>query len=286
MSIWDAAEAGDLAEVQRLVGQELGLLNAKDPYKWTPLMRAADEGHVDVVRWLVDQGANVNESSPYRSTALGLASCEGHTPVVQLLLERGADPAIANNGRTPVMEASARGQMEAFRCLLDHPSAAATINHRDRCGMTALWLACGFSHGRLLKLLLERGADPTIATNSGSTPMARAKLSDFPACVEALEVRMLASSVPSSRLLTGITDLRRGVLSLSLAWRAGGGAGLPALEGQAGGRPAGQRRGSGAEGAGGLGSEEDEGAAGLRVAPSEGGPVPGADGHDAVRYGG
>jgi hypothetical protein len=44
MAIWGAAKAGDLAEVQRLVGQDPRLLNAKDPMRATPLMRAAREG--------------------------------------------------------------------------------------------------------------------------------------------------------------------------------------------------------------------------------------------------
>jgi hypothetical protein len=46
MSIWDAAEAGDLAEVERLVGQDPDLLNAREGYfDRTPLMWASREGH-------------------------------------------------------------------------------------------------------------------------------------------------------------------------------------------------------------------------------------------------
>jgi hypothetical protein len=58
-------------------------------------------------------------------------------------------------------------------------------------------------------------------------------------------------------------------------WLAGGGAGLPALEGPAGGRPAGERRGGGREGARGGGYG---GGSGLRGAWAQEGPVPGADG--------
>jgi hypothetical protein len=43
MTIWRAARAGDRAEVQRLVGQDPGLLNAKDDLGWTPLMSASDK---------------------------------------------------------------------------------------------------------------------------------------------------------------------------------------------------------------------------------------------------
>jgi hypothetical protein len=52
VTIWGAAEAGDLAEVQRLVGQDPRWLNATNYYHtWPPLMYASKQGHVDVVRF-------------------------------------------------------------------------------------------------------------------------------------------------------------------------------------------------------------------------------------------
>jgi ankyrin repeat protein len=59
--IWEAAGAGDLAEVQRLVGQDPGLLHSGDANGRTPLMHASREGHVKLVQWLLDQGAAINE---------------------------------------------------------------------------------------------------------------------------------------------------------------------------------------------------------------------------------
>jgi ankyrin repeat protein len=96
MSIWDAVKSGDLAEVERLVGQDPGLLDAKDAEGWwTPLMYASEGGHVGVARWLVDKGAAMDERDRSQRTALWLASCHGHPAVVRLLLESGADPTIA-----------------------------------------------------------------------------------------------------------------------------------------------------------------------------------------------
>jgi hypothetical protein len=91
-----------------------------------------------------------------------------------------------------------------------------------------------------VRALLESGADPTIATHSGITPMVIAKhvvdnppegvtAEDCQDCVEALEVR---SPPPESFLLIG--GLRR--WAVVVLWVAAGcGAGLPALEGPAGG---------------------------------------------------
>jgi ankyrin repeat protein len=174
--IWGAAREGDVDEVARLLGQDPGLLDCKGGWnERTPLMFASYEGHVGVVRLLLDKGAAVDERDALGWTALFLGSSRGRTPVVRLLVESGADPTIANSyDRTPLMVATAGGELEIVRCLLDHPSAAATINRRDQDGETALWYACYLGHGGVARLLLERGADPTMASNDGTTPMARA----------------------------------------------------------------------------------------------------------------
>jgi hypothetical protein len=218
--IWEAAGVGDAGEVERLVGQDPGLVNAKDEaHGYTPLMLASAEGRLEVVRWLLDHGADINERDNGGRTALSMASFKDRAPVVTLLLEGGGDPAISGpGGWTPLIVASNQGHLEVVRVLLGHPSARATMNHRDEVGRTALWLACRYGRGGVLRALLESGADPTIATNNGTTPMAGAKdggyypegvtAADRWECVAALEVscRLLLSS--ASIFL--ISLLRRG----------------------------------------------------------------------------
>jgi uncharacterized protein len=158
-------------------------------------MCAAEGGHLEVVRWLVDQGAALDERSKDGQTALYVASEEGRTPVVRLLLERGADPTVADRFHlTPLSRASSTpGHLDTVWCLLDHPSAAATINQRDKWGLTPLWRACYTGQGGVVRALLERGADFTITDDGGRTPMAVAQEGNNPSCVEALQV-----SSPSS----------------------------------------------------------------------------------------
>jgi hypothetical protein len=202
--ILEAAAGGDVGEVERLVGQDPGLLNAKDgAHGYTPLMLASAEGRVEVVRWLVDHGAAINERDNGGYTAVSLACVKGQSLVVRLLVERGADTTIASqrHGWTALMIASIRGHLEVVRWLLGYPSARATMNHRDEVGRTALWLACRYGRGGVVGALLESGADPTVATNNGTTPMAGAKDEGYypegvtaehrRECVAALEVRLL-----------------------------------------------------------------------------------------------
>jgi ankyrin repeat protein len=76
--IWEAAMEGDLGEVQRLVGQDPGLLDAKDDYDLTPLIYASREGHVEAARWLLDEGACALEKDCRGWNGLFMASCYGH----------------------------------------------------------------------------------------------------------------------------------------------------------------------------------------------------------------
>jgi ankyrin repeat protein len=174
--IWGAAAAGDVGEVQRLVGQDPGRLDARDGGGMTPLTLASREGHTGMVRWLVDNGAAINERTAGGLTALYYACFDGHAPVVKLLLERGADPTISTRGgMTPLVAASFGGHLEVVRLLLGLPSGQITVNHRNDHGQTALWWACYNGHGGVVRLLLESGADPPLETSSGTTPVAIAK---------------------------------------------------------------------------------------------------------------
>jgi hypothetical protein len=215
---WKAAVDSDVAEMERLVGQDPGLLDTGDRQGWTLLMWASSNGHLGVMRCLIDNAAAVNGRSHLGQTALWLACCNGRPPVVSLLLERGADPTTALLCRkTPLMSASEHGCPEILDLLLGHPGAKSTINYRGYSGGTALWAACNNGQGGAVRALLKSGADPTIANSSGITPMAIAMQPDSSArnaegrraCVAALEVSCphLLSPPPSTFSLSMYTNL-------------------------------------------------------------------------------
>lgn len=56
----------------------------------TPLMRAAWKGFTNIVKYLVEKGADINKTNRYGWTALMLAATEGREKTVQYLIEKGA----------------------------------------------------------------------------------------------------------------------------------------------------------------------------------------------------
>jgi ankyrin repeat protein len=98
---WAAASTGDLDEMERLAGQDPGLVNAKEVHGFTPLMLASLKGQVEVVRWLIDRGAVINELNSISQSALYISCFEGHTSLVRFLVERGATPASSMRGVGP-----------------------------------------------------------------------------------------------------------------------------------------------------------------------------------------
>ena len=88
---------------------------------YSPLHHASLSGSVDIVRFLLERGADVTALGNRKNITLYMAPRSGNASVVGVLLERGADVNARNiYNRTPLHEASNDGYAESSRVLLEH----------------------------------------------------------------------------------------------------------------------------------------------------------------------
>ena len=110
LTLFGAAEEGDATALTRMLASGVSADERRAPGGETPLMRAAARGHEDVVRALLDAGADANSRRADGFTPLILAVFFGHEAVVRLLVARGADAhARTSLGTTAARWAEARG---------------------------------------------------------------------------------------------------------------------------------------------------------------------------------
>lgn len=113
--LWAAVEKSDEPTVQELLATGS---NPEEKYEgWTPLMKASEEGCVEIMRMLLDKKANIEATNKKGRTALSFAAAPSNdgstrrdTPVAALrfLLENKADPKSRNVTGTTPKEAAIR----------------------------------------------------------------------------------------------------------------------------------------------------------------------------------
>jgi len=183
-AILDAALHGDLATVATLLSQDASLANSvlPDAYEGAPpLALAAAEGHLEVVRALLDAGAEPDRSGQ-DGTALMMAVWNNLPEVAELLLLGGASAnAPGSCGETPLHYAALKGRVQLGELLLAHgatPTVHTTKGRTDMfntsppvVGETPLHLAAAYGHAEFVELLLAHKADKQATDHCGQIPL-------------------------------------------------------------------------------------------------------------------
>ena len=167
---------------------------------FTPVLFAAREGHVDVLDALVRAGADVDDAVPSNDmSALVLAVYNAQYDLAKALLDLGADPDAARNGWTALHQAVwtrrpnlgrnppfpvALGDLYAFDLVRALAAAGANLDARqtqeprdgnrnilNRIGSTPFLQAAKVADTEMMQLLVDLGADPSLTTEEGVTPL-------------------------------------------------------------------------------------------------------------------
>ena len=154
--ICTAAYIGDIERVRELLDRDPSLANRPSDYvayyacSGTPLRNAAAGGHIEIVKLLLDRGADPNlpeEGIAPRGHALHSAVCGGHVEIVKLLLEKGAYPNVE-------IESSA-------------DTLSFALGHSDRAMVNLL---CSYGAARSVVLLAYTGDVHTAAAVFAASP--------------------------------------------------------------------------------------------------------------------
>ncbi|XP_057809485.1 uncharacterized protein LOC131023870 isoform X2 [Salvia miltiorrhiza] len=213
-----AAEMGHFQVCKFLIenaGVYIDVLTDKED---SPLMLAAKAEKVNIVKYLISKGAEVQMSSDKGFTALHYAVQKGNLELMELLLKSGADIDAESVDGTPLQYAASCGSVEAVKFLLKNnaepdaitsffgsPLISAIKSRSFECmelllkgkadpnqylyGLNTLSHAAKEGDTRYLNRLIEAGADPSLVNSSNHCflqPVEHAALAHNPGGVEIL----------------------------------------------------------------------------------------------------
>ncbi len=169
-----SAYAGNKIVVEQLL-QSGADVNAADKRGWTALIMAARTGDTELMRVLIDAGANVNAGNAQSlgtGTALTHAAWAGNLSGINLLLDRGAE----STGRSidlALIFGATHGYTDVAQVLLENGAKADAKAVTNYVPDTPLLAASYSDHlpEKIVGWLLERGADPNVEGGNGHSPM-------------------------------------------------------------------------------------------------------------------
>ena len=144
-------------------------LDSRDEWGYVPLLRASQQGHLDICCLMLENGADACAANEYGETALGIAAQRGHLELVEVLLNNNAKiNAGEGHYRTALHKAAEQGHTEVVKALLDR---GADIYAKDGNECLTLHTAALRGPPEVVKLLLDRGVEVDARAHSGNTAL-------------------------------------------------------------------------------------------------------------------
>jgi uncharacterized protein len=163
-----AAGADDYKAVSLLLAKGVNPNLSADRWGDRALPRAVANGNVEMVRILLEAGADP-ELKGRGFTPLGMAALQGHVRIVRLLLKAGADvDRKSNDGNTPIIAATLMHRADAVRELLAYRPDMAIWNREGR---VSLGIAVEQNDTNIVTMMLQAGVDPNLMDRNGNRPL-------------------------------------------------------------------------------------------------------------------
>jgi uncharacterized protein len=187
--LFEAAARGDVAAITSALAAGVKV-DARDTEGRTPLLIATHNNQVEAARALIAAGADVNAKDNLQDTPYLYAGAEGRNEILKMTLANGANLKDTNRyGGTALIPAAHHGHPETVAILL---GTAIDKDHVNKLGWTALLEAIVLGnndpvHVRIVKLLVDAGANVNIADHDGVTPLLHARRRGYHDIVKILE---------------------------------------------------------------------------------------------------
>ena len=166
-ALLQAVHKGNLEVVKILVDNGADV-NSSVSKNTRALILAAERDKFEIVKYLVENGADVNLRDYGNTTALMMASFE-NLEIVRYLIEKGADVNAKNNNKyTALSQATLTGHIDIVKCLVEN---GIDVNSKDYFDNTALISASENGRLNIVKYLVEHGADVNIANELNITAL-------------------------------------------------------------------------------------------------------------------
>jgi ankyrin repeat protein len=214
--IFIAANKGDLKMAKGVLSKDPDSANLKSKGGFTPIHLASANGHVKVVKLLIEGGAELNARNQDGATPMIKAVQGKHLEVVEMLIREGADVNLQDDtGNNPLllaldesipeiaailipiakMKVKTKGGSTPLHMAVSRETGSVgpllergvPVNAQDNRGWTALHMAASSGDSETVSLLLEKGADPTIKNKREETPFMIAVRKNRPEIIDLLK---------------------------------------------------------------------------------------------------
>ncbi|VDI12563.1 Hypothetical predicted protein [Mytilus galloprovincialis] len=166
-SLRQAASQGQFDLVKELV--KTGAKFSSDQEGRTALHYAALNGHVDICKFLLQQGCSIDERDVLGYTPLHRAASKGHVEAIELLLTSKCNvDSQDEHGNGVIHESAWNGFSQTLELLIKHHCNAILTN---KSGFTALHLASQNGHNQSARVLLYGGCNADLKNNYGDTAL-------------------------------------------------------------------------------------------------------------------